>query len=333
MDRSDAGAAAPARLRDAVRDAVDRGLGFLEAAIRADGAWTSRKYPNLDLTGRFVDEQPPFVAGLGSLTLAACGGPRVRSLRERTGRFIARSISYPGTWRYGRGLPPDLDSLSVCSLAVRRHPWVLFGANLGLVAAARDERGRFRTWIARPDESNVPDSVVTANILSYLAVAGRNGIGEQAAAWIAGLIRDGATEGSSYAYPDAIDLYDATARARERGVPGLQEIGTVLVDRLRARRGADGGYGDTLRTARALSALHVLGAAPAGGDLWATCERILSRQRPDGSWPQHRYWQGRVPPVPPDIGFGCTMLDTASCIEALMRSVPLPEPGAGRTTR
>ena len=299
-------------------------MAFLEASIGADGAWTSRKYANLELTGRCSEEHPPFLAGLGSLTLAACPGPRFRSLRERTGRFIARSMSYPGTWRYGWGLPPDLDSLSVCSLAVRWHPWVLFGANLGLVAAARDERGRFRTWIAPPGESNVPDSVVTANILSYLALAGRNEVGAQAAAWLAGLIRDDATAGSSYAYPDAIDLYDATARARERGVPGLQDLGSVLVERLRARRGADGGYGDTLRTARALSALHVLGAAPAGDDLWATVERILSRQLPDGSWPQNLCWQGRVPPAPPDVGFGSAMFDTASCIEALVRSVPAP---------
>ena len=308
-----------------MRDSVDRGLGFLEAAIRADGAWTSRKYANLELTGRCVDEHPPFVAGVGSLTLAACAGPRFRSLRERTGRYIARSISYPAIWRYGRGLPPDLDSVSVCSQAVRWHPWVLFGANLGLIEAALDETGKFRTWIAPPGESNVPDSVVTANILSYLAVAGRNNIGERAAAWIAGLIRDGGFAGSSYAYPDAVDLYDATARARRRGVPGLRDVGGALTDRLRARRGADGGYGDTLRTARALSALHVLGAAPAGEELWATLERILSRQRPDGSWPQNLYWQGRVPPVPPDVGFGCVMLDTASCIEALARSVPPPE--------
>ena len=299
-------------------------MAFLEASIGADGAWTSRKYANLELTGRCAEEHPPFLAGLGSLTLAACAGPRFRSLRERTGTFIARCMSYPGTWVYGRGLPPDLDSLSVCSLVVRWHPWVLFGANLGLVAAARDERGRFRTWIAPPGESNVPDSVVTANILSYLALAGRNEVGAQAAAWLAGLIRDGDTAGSSYAYPDAIDLYDATARARERGVPGLQDLGSVLVERLRARRGADGGYGDTLRTARALSALHVLGAAPAGDDLWATVERILSRQLPDGSWPQHLCWQGRVPPVPPDVGFGSAMFDTASCIEALVRSFPAP---------
>ena len=319
---------APARLREAAHDAVDRGLSFLEAAIRADGAWTSRIYGNLELTGPAKNEYPPFVAGLGALTLEPCGGPRFRSIRDRSGMFIARCMGYPGTWRYWPSLPRDLDSLSVCSQAIRWHPWVLAGANLALLPAAQDEQGRFRTWLARPDESNVADSVVNANVTGYLALAGRNDLGQRAAAWLAGLIRDDGAAGTSHYYPDTIDLYDAAARARQRGVPAFRDLGALLVDRIRARRGADGGYGDTLRTARAVSALHVLGAPPAGDGLWAALERMLSRQRPDGSWPEHRYWQGPLPPDPPTVGFGCAMLDTASCIEALVRSVPAPAPGA-----
>ena len=314
--------AVPARLGAAVRAAVDRGLGYLEGAIRADGAWRSRKYGNLDLTGPGADEYPPFVAGLGALTLEACGGPRSRSLLERSRKFVVRTMSYPGTWRYGPGFPPDLDSLSVCSQAIRSHPCMLFGANLRILAAMRDERRRFRTWIARPDQANVPDSVVNANVAGYLALLDRNDVGQPAAAYIAALIRDGRVAGSSHYYPDAIDLYDAVVRARERGVPAFADLAAPLADRIRARRGADGGYGDTLRTARALSALHVLGAPPAGRELQATCRRILSRQRPDGSWPEHCYWQGPPPPMPPSVGFGCAMLDTASCVEALVRSVP-----------
>ena len=314
--------AIPARLGAAVRAAADRGLGYLEGAIRADGAWRSRKYGNLDLTGPGAGEYPPFVAALGALTLEACGGPRSRSLRDRSRKFITRTMSYPGTWRYGPEFPPDLDSLSVCSQAIRSHPCMLFGANLRILAAMRDERQRFRTWIARPDQANVADSVVNANVAGYLALLDRNDVGQPAAAWIAALIRDGRAAGSSHYYPDAIDLYDAVVRARARGVPAFADLAAPLVDRIRARRRADGGYGDTLRTARALSALHVLGAPPAGNDLWATCRRIVSRQRADGSWPEHCYWQGPPPPLPPSVGFGCAMLDTASCVEALVRSIP-----------
>ncbi len=315
-------AAVPARLAETVRAAVGRGLGYLSAAIRADGAWMARKYRNLALTGPGAAEYPPFVAGLGALTLEACGGRRSEELRDRSRTFIARSMSYPGTWRYGPSFPPDLDSLSVCSQAVRSHPCMLFGTNLPLLLAVRDERGRFRTWIAPPGQSNVADSVVNANVTGYLALLGRNDVGQRAAAWIAGLIRDGAAVGSSHFYPDAIDLYDAVVRARARGVSAFTGLAALLAERIGARRGADGGYGDTLRTARALSALHLLGAPPAGEELWLTCERILSRQRPDGSWPEHCYWQGPWPPLPPSVGFGCAMLDTASCIEALARSVP-----------
>ena len=315
----------PAQLREAVRGAVDRGLGFLHASIRGDGAWTSRSYPNLDLRGPSNEEHPPFVAALGALTLEVCNDPRSRAVRDRSGEFVVRSMSHPGAWRYWPRLPRDLDSLSVCSLAIRWHPWVLFGQNLGLLPAAQDHRGRFRTWLAPPGEGNVPDSVVNANVVGYLAAQGRNELGAEAAEWLAGLVTEGSFEGTSHYYPDAMDLYDAAARARQRGVPAFRDIGARLADRIRARRGADGGYGDTLRTARALSALHVLGVPPEGEELWATLERILSRQRPDGSWPEHRYWQGPLPPSPPTVGFGCAMLDTASCVEALVRSSADPD--------
>ena len=317
-------APAPPRLREAVRDAVDRGLGFLEASIRPDGAWTSWMYRNLELTGPAEEETPPFVAALGALTLAACDDPRSRSLRSRAGGFIARSMRYPGVWRYWPTLPNDLDSFSLCSQAVARHPWVLFGMNLPFLRKTQDERGRFRTWIAPPAESNVADSVVNANVVGYLAFQGRNAPGEKAAEWLAGLAREGNAEGTSHYYPDVLDLYDAMARARQRGVPAFQDLGAVLADRHRARRGPDGGYGDTLRTARALSALHLLGAPPEGEALWATVERILGRQRPDGSWPGCLFWQGPLPPRPPHVGFASAMLDTASCIEALVRSIPFP---------
>ena len=314
----------PSRLKEAARGAVERGLGFLEAAIRPDGAWPSRMYQNLALEGPSEEETPPFVAALGALTLVVCDDPRSRSIRNRAGEFIVRSMRYPGVWRYWPTLPNDLDSFSLCSQAVSSHPWVLFGMNLALLRTARDERGRFRTWIAPPAESNIADSVVNANVVGYLASQGRSAPGEKAAAWLAGLVREGNAEGTSHYYPDVLDLYDAMARARQRGVPAFQELGVALADRIRARRAPDGGYGDTLRTARSLSALHLLGAPPEGEALWATVERVLARQRPDGSWPECLFWRGPPPPKPPYVGFASELLDTASCIEALIRSIPFP---------
>ena len=322
----DGGRAAPVppRLREAVCGAVDRGLAFLEAAIRPDGVWPSWYYDNLALEGCAREEAPPFVAALGALTLAACDDPRSAAVRDRSAGFIVRSMRWPGVWRYWPRLPHDVDSLGVCSMAIPWHPWVLFARNLGCLLPTRDARGRFRTWITPPgmaDDADV-DGVVNANVVAYLAFQGHHEPGERAAQWLAGLVREGSGAGSCHYYADVLDLYDAVARARHRGVPAFRDLGGPLADRIRARRGADGGYGDTLRTARALSALHVLGAAPDGEDLWATLERILSRQLPDGSWPRHLFWRGPPPPSPPVEGFACELLDTASCIEALVRSVP-----------
>ena len=322
----------PPRLREAARGAVDRGLGFLEASIRPDGSWPSWKYGNLELTGPAQEERAPFVAALGALTLAAGGDhPRARALRRRSGEFIARSMRYPGVWRWESGHAGDLDSLSLCSQAAPLHPWVLLGANLRVLRTVQDDRGRFATWLAPLIEANNVDSVVNANVVGYLAFQRRNALGERAAAWLAGLVRDGNAEGTFHFYPDPLDLYDALARARRLGVPALQEVGGVLADRIHARRDPDGGYGDTLHTARALSALHLLGAPPEGEALWATVERILRRQRPDGSWPECLFSQGPLPPAPPTIGFACAMRDTASCVEALVRSIPFPADPEGRT--
>ena len=198
----DASGPLPGPLRDAARDAVDRGLGFLDASLRAggerpDGAWPSRMYRNLALEGPAHEELAPFVAALGALTLAACRDGRSRSIQSRTGAFIVRAMRYPGLWRYWPSLPQDLDSLSVCSQAVAWHPWVLFGRNLGPLRTARDDRGRFRTWLSPPgggDGLDV-DSVVNANVVGYIALQGRNDLGAGAAAWLAGLVREGSGAG------------------------------------------------------------------------------------------------------------------------------------------
>ena len=317
-------------LRARVRAAVDRGLDALEAQVRPDGSWPSRMYANLHLDGPAQEEAAPFVAALGAVTLEACDDPRTRAIRDRTEAYVARSMSHPGVWRYWADLPNDADSLSLCSQVIPWHPWVLLGRNLRPLRMARDDRGRFRTWLLAP-RSGEPagavgavddhvDSVVNANVVGYLALQGQHALGAAAAAWLAGTVTEGTGAGSSHYYPDPLDLYDAMARARQRGVPAFQDLGPLLAARIRARRGADGSYGDTLRTARSLCALHLLGAAPEGGDLRATLERIMAPQQADGGWPEHLFWQGPLPPRPPSVGFACALLDTASCVEALVRS-------------
>ena len=317
----------PPRLREAVRGAVDRGLGFLEVSIRPDGAWPSRMYWNLELTGSAEEELAPFVAALGVLTLAVCGDPRSRSLQNRSGEFIVRSMRHPGVWRYWPSLPNDLDSLSLCSQAVPWHPWVLFGMNLGCLPTAQDGRGRFRTWLAPPNEAGRAwtwDSVVNANVVGYLASQDRNALGERAAAWLAGLVREGNAEGSSHYYPDPLDLYDALARARERGVPAFPGPRS-------GARGPDPGPSRPGRRVRRHAAHRARPLRPAypGSPAGGRCAGGHGRADPAPATPGRKLagaplLAGPLPPDPPSVGFASAMLDTASCVEALVRSVPFP---------
>ena len=283
-------------------------------------------YADAALAGRpLLEEEAPFSAALGVMALAVCDDPRAEAIRRRTRAFVVGAMAFPGRWRYWRHLPCDLDSLSVCSLAVAEHPWVLFGMNLRMLAAARDERGRFLTWAQAPPPgfANAADGVVNANALAYLATHGRHAPGERAAAWLVDVVEKDAAEAASHFYPSPIDLYAAMARARQHGVPAFAPADGLLARRTLALRRADGSYGDALRTARALTALAVLDALPKEDALARSVTWLLDAQRADGGWPSCVQWRGPPPPQPPTQGFRCDPLDAACCVEALVRSASL----------
>ena len=317
----------PSRLREAVRGAVDRGLGFLEASIRPDGAWPSRMYWNLELTGPAEEELAPFVAALGALTLAVCGDPRSRSLQNRSGEFIVRSMRHPGVWRYWPNLPNDLDSLSLCSQAVPWHPWVLFGMNLGCLPTAQDGRGRFRTWLAPSNKADGVDvdSVVNANVVGYLASQGRNALGEQAAAcwpaWSGKGTRRGAPTTTPTPWtctmPWPAPASGACPRSRTSGLcswtgsrpVAVRTAGTAT--RCAPRAPSPPCTSSALRRRAKRCGPRSSGSCAGNGRTEAGRSTASGR--------------GPLPPDPPSVGFASAMLDTASCVEALVRSIPFPK--------
>lgn len=308
-------------MRGRVQSAIARGFDYLEAVIDTDGAWPSALYMNPELAGTPRTERVPFVAALGHLSLRECPGPRSERLRVRTRAYLMAVMEYPGVWRYWPSLPPDLDDTAVCSQVAGQHAWLALGRTLPAVLRNRDREGRFRTWMAKGDDSSSwddVDSVVNANVVVWLGDRAQAGGAQR---WLRALIDGRRESGSSWYYPDTMDIHAALSRLGPdpTGVDGVfRGLDVVLADRIMERYCADGHFGDVQRTAQALSALDRLGVWPAaeGG---RAADYLLQTQSIDGSWLSGIVWRGPPPPGPPAVGFVSTALITAYCMEALAR--------------
>ncbi|MXX86749.1 MAG: hypothetical protein F4Y71_09860 [Acidobacteria bacterium] len=315
-----------AALAQAARASIRRGLGFLESTLDENGAWHCIRFnvANPDVPRHF--ERPPFVSALCALALESSGEARARAICAATREYVARTIEYPGLWRYYRHLPQDLDSTSLASMVIGTHPWIVLGRNVPPILANRDEEGRFLTWVLAADEPDVvstfrieADPVVNANVIAYL---GDHPETRAAQRWLEALIAEGAVEGSSKWYPDKVATYYAAARALVRARPALDRLRPVLADRILELGDGEGEFGNVLQTAQAVSALY-----NAGGleriDAKRQVESLVSSQHEDGSWPellafgdQTLKW-GAVG----QIGHGSEAVTSAFCIEALERLV------------
>ena len=301
-----------------VREAVALGLRFLQDAVDADGAWPVRRYANRELTGPGSAESPPFVAGLGLLALRECDDPVAGLLRGRTRTYLHACMEYPGVWRYWPRLPPDVDDTAICSLAATPHLWLLLARNVELLVSCRDRAGRFRTWMAGPDHVNSAlnpaDSVVNANVVAYLGDRPETRATQR---WLATLVADGSERDLALRYyPYPIDLYVALARARSLAPPVFARLRPALTARILSCRQPEGGFGDVMRTAQALTALHRLRAADRVQVVRPALDPLLAAQRADGGWPECLAWLGQPGTT---LGFGSEALTTACCVEALMR--------------
>ena len=301
-----------------VRQAIALGLRFLQDAVGADGAWPVRRYANRELAGPGSSESPPFVAGLGLLALRECDDPAAVRLRRRTRAFLHACMQYPGVWRYWPRLPPDVDDTAICSLAAGPHLWLLLARNVAFLLACRDRAGRFRTWMAGPEKVsaalNPVDSVVNANVVAYL---GDRPETRAAQRWLAALVADASERDLALRYyPEPIDLYVAMTRARSLAPPVFARLRLALAARILSCRRPGGGFGDVMRTAQALTALHRLRAADRAEVVRPALDRLLAAQRTDGGWPECLAWLGQPGTA---LGFGSEALTTACCVEALLR--------------
>ena len=309
-------------LARAGRESILRGLAFLESTIDQNGAWHCIRFNIADSNIPRHFERPPFVSALCMLALESCHEARARDMCAATRAYLVRTIEYPGLWRYYRHLPQDLDSTALCSLAIGIHPWILLGRNVPRILENRDREGRFMTWILAEDEPNVvssfrieADPVVNANIIAYL---GDHAETKGAQRWLETLITEGQLEGSSKWYPDTVTIYYAVTRAMIRGQPALDRLRPILADRILGLRDEHGGFGNILKTAQAVSALHGIGSLERI-DVKRQLEGFISSQREDGSWPELLAFgdQSLKWGLVGQIGHGSEAVTSAFCVEAL----------------
>ena len=196
--------------------------------------------------------------------------------------------------------------------------------------------GRFMTWMLEGDEPDVvsrfrieADPVVNANVIAYLGDCPETRDAQQ---WLEALIAEGNLKDASKWYPDEIAICYAVARAVRRVRPALDRLRPVLADRVLGLSDEQGGFGNVLQTAQAVSALGDAGCLEGTDvkrslrrldrvDAKRLVERFTGSQREDGSWPellafgdQTLKW-GTVG----QIGHGSEAVTTAFCIEALER--------------
>ena len=303
-------------LAEAGRVATQRGLAFLETAIKEDGIWPSVRYMLSNPDGPRHWERTPFLSALGALALKRCRDDRAKTLRIRTRAYLLNSVEYPGVWRYWRHLPPDLDSTSLCSLALGPHPWFLTGRNVDRILKYQDDEGRFLTWMSAKNEPEVlpifrsdADLIVNANTIAYL---GDHPETRNAQRWVLASIEAGSPTRRSAWYPDSMALYYAIARASVYAKPAFADLKPALAARIRDCGDARGNFGDILLTAQAITALDMIGGLKTR-EARHSLERFVDSQRPDGSWPEYLAWDiGH-----PSVGIASEALTTAFCIEAL----------------
>ncbi len=308
---------AAATIDEKMRRATDRGLDFLAAKVSGAGVWQCYQYA-LANPGVLTRETNPFVGALGSLELAAIDDPRAVAVVSRTRRHLCDTIEFPGVWRYWPGLPPDVDTTSICSLALGFHPWLLAGWNQQRLTRNRDGSGRFHTWLRDgPITSLDADAIVNANALAYL---GETKATRPVRDWLVSLVKNGNEREAIHYYWDPIDLYGAMARARKIHTALFEDLGPLLAARVRDRREDDGSYGDLLRTARALLSLDSLGCPPSRADLATSVHLLIGLQQGDGGWPACPLSSGPRWPEERQFAFVSRCYDTACCVVALDRA-------------
>ena len=300
--------------------AICRGLRFLEAQQLPTGEFVTHACQRPDMTDLAAYEPTVFTTAIVVRALAGIQDASVARMTHRAIAFFLNEMPQPGLWgwatRRRRGdFPLDVDDTACISALLDRHG-VSFPDNRTALLANRTERGLFLTWFRdraiNPfpgrlplDERQNVDATVNAHVLAYL------GPGDEMQPVVQFLY-------DTVNSPDAADfryyghvlaVAYASAHALAAGAGEMHRLGPAVRHVLRISC-AEGGYGNALLDALALSAAYAYEAT----DLLPQrlVESLLDQQNAAGAWPRAKMFQRMPAPF-----YGSVELSTALCVEAL----------------
>jgi hypothetical protein len=306
-----------AKIDPAVMDsAIERALGCVTRGQLASGLFPTLASPEPDLAGAGPVDSVYISTYIVHVLAQARPDPARANAMRSAARAIVEHGEPGGLWRFfGRqsaNLPPDFDD-TCCALAALRQCDVPTDSSVaGLLEKCALPGGGYGRWIDR--RLNHPrgfDGGVNANILFYLALAGRPT--ESPARHLAEFAQQRRLSGlSGSALSDPPVLYMLMRAFRHGPVPGLARLAPRVAESLLARQRADGGFGHELDTALSVTAL--IDAGHRGANLDATARWLLARQLPHGGWPARTLFCDFLPTY-----YGSEELTTAICAEALTK--------------
>jgi len=315
--------------------AVNRAIAFLCTNQLPSGefrTWVSR---DKEMKADALYYASPFISAFVLYSTSFVEDSRIAPMTRKTLPFFLQEKEGPGIWkiwtsknnleRLVRPVPPDLDTTSVVSYALRKNG-IPIESNKKYFLANTNNQGVFYTFVA-PGGPRGRDicGVVNANVLFYL---GENEQTRAACRFLNGIIADKAESRCSVWYNnDPFPFYYALSRAYFNGASSLGLSKEPVIKRIISMQKADGSFGDELSTA--FAACTLLNLAYRGASLDKAIQRIRDTQAGDGSWPRCPFFGGR------GFYFGSEEFTTAICVEALARyglpkeSSPSPSESSG----
>lgn len=325
---------------------VGRGLRWLHSAQLSSGELPSFATSLEDREPAWVADQLNFITALAATAVAEVDDPLATEVIDRAVRFLQVEREWPGLWRYWARTnpkvdftPPDADDTACCSIAValRGHRT---DRNRAILQAARDEKGRFFTWLlprgraagasawwAQRDERRTAtvamradlwgtteadpddiDAVVNANVCRHL---GPGSDTDRSADWVAEVVGHGSGTHDKWHHAPAV-LWDAVADGARRGVGPFMAARPTVLEQIEA----SGEQGAAPRTSyEAALMLRASLALRGPRDLCLRlADEVLAAQRADGSWPRDTCYHGGPREV---FAWASEALTTAVAVGAL----------------